>query len=75
MKRYRCKVPLLVERYDDEGYRAVGQMVTVPAGTVMEISDKLQLAAPPSVRLESKDGLWVEISPQTLKKHFEEVKQ
>lgn len=73
MKKYRCKVPLLVERYDDEGYWVPGQTVNVQVGTVMEISADLQIAAPPSVRLEGC-GMWLEIGLETLKKHFEEVK-
>lgn len=73
MKRYRCKVPLLVERYDDKGYCVVGQTVMVQVGTVMESSDRFLIAAPPSVRLEGC-GMWLEIGPETLKKHFEEVK-
>lgn len=72
MKKYCCKVPLLVERYDDEGYCMPGQTVTVQVGTVMAASDRLQIASPPSVRLEGC-GMWLEIGPETLKKHFEEV--
>ena len=52
MKKYRCKVPLLVERFADEGYWIPGQTVNVQVGTVMEISADLQIATPPSVRLE-----------------------
>ena len=73
MKKYRCKEPMMVERYDDEGYCLVGQTMTVQVGTVMEISANLEIAAPPSVRLEGC-GMWLEIGPETLKKHFEEVK-
>lgn len=73
MKKYRCKEPLVVDSYDEDGYRLYGQYITVPAGTVMKVSKELRLGAPPSVHLESKNGLWVEVSPETLKQHFEEV--
>lgn len=72
-RKYRCVKPLIVQRYDEEGYHMPGQAISVAPGTEFTKNGMLFLADPPAVRLEGADGLWMEIGPETLEAHFEEV--
>lgn len=72
-RKYRCVKPLVVQRYDEDGYHQPGQAITVEPGTELVKNGMLFLADPPAVRLEGPDGLWMEIGPETLAEHFEEV--
>lgn len=74
MRKYVCVKPLPLEQYDEEGYWMPGQAIIVEPGTELtESSRPLSLANPPAVRLERADGLWIEIYPDTLSKHFKEL--
>ena len=76
MKKYRCVKQLTMEQYDADGYWQPCKQITIAPGAVFCVSDKpLMIAAPPAVRLEAKDGLWVELMPDTLAEHFEEVQK
>lgn len=72
-KRYVCKKPLVVQRYDQDGFHMPGRAIVVEPGTELCKNGMLFLADPPAVRLEGVDGLWMEIAPNTLEEHFEEV--
>lgn len=75
MKRYRCVKPLTMERYDEEGYWQPCQRITVETGAEFGISQKpLMIAAAPAIRIEGANGLWVELLPETLAEHFEEIR-
>lgn len=72
-RKYRCSKVLVVQKYDEDGYWLPGQAITVEPGAELVKNGMLFLAEPPAVRLEGPDGLWMEISPETLAEHFEEV--
>ena len=76
MKTYRCVQPLTVEQYNTAGYWMPCQQITITPGKMLTVSSKpLIVAAPPYIRLEAKDGLWLELMPDTLAEHFKEVTQ
>ena len=72
-KKYRCIKPLTVPRYDEDGYWMGGQAIEIHHGTELVAGGPLFLAVPPAVRLSGPDGLWIEINPDTLRRHFQEV--
>lgn len=72
-KRYRCIEPMVIQQYDEDGYCMCGQAIEIKPGTELVAGGPLFLAAPPAVRLEGPNGLWLELHPDTLRKHFEEV--
>lgn len=74
MKIYRCKKTLITEQYNEEGYWQPCQRMEIKPGTVLQESRKpLQIGAAPCIRLENKE-IWLEIMPETLAEHFEEVR-
>lgn len=77
MVRYKCIKPLLLDRYDDDGFLEEENAVQIEVGEVFEVDsdtcDYLLIADKPALRLESTRH-WIEIYPDTLAEHFEEVK-
>lgn len=78
MKKYRCIKQFALDRYDDDGFFVPGAPMIVEEGSIFEEWsdnpwDYLIVAAPPAVHLENSDGIWIEIHPDTLALHFEEV--
>ena len=74
MKTYRCKKQMKVEQYNAEGYWQPCQLIEIAPGTVLQESSKpLQIAAAPCIRLENGE-IWLEVMPDTLQEHFEEVR-
>lgn len=74
MKIYKCKKTLIAEKYDDEGYWQPCKRMEIKPGTVLQESrEPLQIAAEPCIRLKNKE-IWLEITPETLAEHFEEVR-
>lgn len=73
MKKYRCKKRLLVEQYNAERYWMPCQQIEIRPGAVFQMSsDPLEIATAPGVRLQA-DNIWLEVYPDTLGEHFEEV--
>lgn len=72
MRKYRCIKAFSVPKYDKDGYRT-GEQVNVEPGMEFTKNGMLFLADPPAVRLEAADGTWIEIYPDKLEEHFEEV--
>lgn len=70
---YRCVKPLTVGQYNETGDRMPGQHIRIEPEMRLIKMGTLSLADPPAVRLEGPDGLWIEIYPDTLAEHFEEV--
>jgi hypothetical protein len=77
MKRYKCIKPLLLDRYDDNGFFEEENAALVEVGEVYEMEDNtcdyLLIANKPALRLENSRH-WIEIYPDTLAEHFEEMK-
>lgn len=76
MKHYRCKERFALDRYADDGGFVPGMPMIIEEG--MEFThdphDYLFIARPPAVHLEAvHDDLWIEIHPDTMALHFEEV--
>lgn len=74
MKNYICIKPLQLECYDDDGFVVENKYFWVSKGEVLQRSDgKFRcVGGNDSIRLEN-DNQWLEISPETLKEHFEEM--
>lgn len=72
-RKYRCIKPIAVQRYDEDGYWMPDQAFVVEPGAEFTKNGMLFVASPPAVRLEGADGLWMEIHPDALVEHFEEV--
>ena len=77
MKRYKCIKPLFLDRYDDNGFLEEEDAMVIEVGEVYEVDDDtcdyLLIADKPALRLENERH-WIEIYPDTLAEHFEEVK-
>ena len=54
-------------------FKMSGKAIEIKPGTELVAGGTLFLAAPPAVRLEGPNGLWIEIHPDTLRRHFQEV--
>ena len=73
MKIYRCKKALMAEQYNADRYWVPCQPIEIKEGTVLQVSsDPLEIATAPAIRLKT-DEYWVEVYPDTLAEHFEEV--
>ena len=77
MKRYKCIKPLLLDRYDDNGFFEEENALQIEVGEVYEMDDDtcdyLLIASKPALRLKNARR-WIEIYPDTLAEHFEEMK-
>ena len=77
MKRYKCIKPLLLDSYDDDGFLEEENAMQIEVGEVYEMDDDtcdyLLIASKPALRLENARN-WIEIYPDTLAEHFEELK-
>lgn len=80
MKKYRCIKPIALDFYDEDGGYAERQLL-VNIGDIYEYDEKspdpLEIACEPAVHLHSArsgERDWIEIYPDTLTEHFEEMK-
>lgn len=74
MKNYICIKPLQLECYDNDGFVVENKYVEIGKGEVFQ-DDELKfrcVGGEDSIRLEN-DTQWIEITPETLKEHFEEI--
>lgn len=79
MKTYRCKKQLMLDKYDDDGFLIENEVAFVEVGEIFETCEDydLYIACKPAIHLElvhENIRTWIEISPETLAEHFEEVK-
>jgi hypothetical protein len=78
MKQYKCTKPLLLDRYDDNGFLEEEDAMLIEVGEIYDIDDDtcdyLLVANKPALRLENERH-WIEIYPDTLAEHFKEVKE
>ena len=74
MKNYICKKALSIEMFDGNGF-SVEEILDIQKGEKFQSSDDRFrcVGGPDTVRLDSDDGTWVEISRETLNEHFEET--
>lgn len=69
-----CKNGFEIDKYDDDGF-STGRCMNIKKGTKFCLSDDKYriIGGSDTVRLDSEGGIWLEISPDTLNKYFEEV--
>ncbi len=80
MKRYKCKKALVLDCCDDDGFLIENKQHVVMVGDIYEYDEENQepliTAAKPAVHLErrrKKSYDYIEIYPETLAEHFEEL--
>lgn len=71
---YKCKKPLTVSKYDDNGFFIENDVINIKVGTIFEVSEteNLFIAAKPAIRLENS-SCWIEVYPETLELYFEKI--
>ena len=80
MKKFKCIKPLILDKYDDDGFLLENEQAIVDIGEVYETcedyNERLFVACKPAIHLErvhENIDSWIEIYPETLKEYFEEV--
>lgn len=80
MKKYKCKKPLILDKYDDDGFLIENEQAIVEIGEVFETceeyEERLLVICKPAIHLEKVHEnicSWIEIYPETLAEHFEEM--
>ena len=71
--KYKCINEFYIEIYDEE-WNPTGEYRTIPAGTVWEL-DEYTNNIGGEVHLDNDDEGWIEISRDTFKECFEEVRK
>lgn len=71
MAEYICVKELCLETYDNDGFRVENEFAFVDVGEVFQESEERFrcVGGQDSIRLEN-DTQWIEISKETLAKHF-----
>lgn len=72
MTKYRLKQDIELDEYDDDGF-STGEVMYVDAGQVFQISDDpfRIVGGLDTIHLESKNGGWMEITPERFAEWFE----
>lgn len=74
MKRYKCKKPFCVEKYDDDGFVIENDDVVIDKGKIYELDESGNTIIGGEVHLDSvDDGSWLEITKERLEEYFEEL--
>ena len=74
MKRYKCKKPFCVEKYDDDGFLIENSGVVIDEGKIYELEESGYTIIGGEVHLDSvDDGSWLEITKERLEEYFEEL--
>ena len=80
MKKYKCIKPLILDKYDDDGFLIENEQAIVDIDEIYETcqdyDEHLLVACKPAIHLErvhENIDSWIEIYPETLKEYFEEV--
>lgn len=71
---YKCIKGFSLEEYDDDGFTIENKYVDIEKGSNWFIPDDADYRfIGGEVRLENEEGVWIEITTDTLKEHFEKV--
>ena len=74
MKIYRCKQPMFLAKYDDNGFLIENKSIKVEVGEEFELEESPSRIIGGTVHLDRVDGKrWLEMDETTLKEYFEEV--
>lgn len=74
MKRYKCKKPFCVEKYDDDGFLIENDVVVIDKGKIYELDESGNTIIGGEVHLDSvDDGSWLEITKERLEEYFEKL--
>lgn len=74
MKRYKCKKPFCVEKYDDDGFLIENDVVVIDKGKIYEFDESGNTIIGGEVHLDSfDDGSWLEITKEHLEEYFDEL--
>lgn len=72
MKRYKCKKPFCVDKYDDDGFMIENSVVVIDEGKIYELDDSDHTIIGGEVHLDSiDDGSWLEITKEILEEYFD----
>lgn len=75
---YKCIKPLLLDRYDGNGFLEEENAMQIEVGEIFEVDeedcDYLLIADKPALRLENARR-WIEIYPDTLAEYFERIEE
>ena len=74
MKRFKCKKPFCVDKYDDDGFCIENETIVIEEGKLYEVnkSGYMMIGGKDHVHLDAvDDGSWLEITKDTLKECFE----
>ena len=74
MKRFKCKKPFCVDKYDDDGFCIENETIVIEEGKLYELnkSGYMMIGGKDHVHLDAvDDGSWLEITKDTLKECFE----
>lgn len=77
MKRYKCKKPFCVDKYDDDGFLVENDSIVIEEGTIYESDESghMMIGGEDHVHLYSVEGgSWVEITKECLEEYFEEIR-
>lgn len=75
--KYKCIKPLLLDRYDENGFLEEDNAMQIEVGEIFEADedcDYLLIADKPALRLENARR-WIEIYPDTLAEYFERIEE
>ena len=76
VKKYKCKIPLIIERCDDDGFHVENKYAKVKQGSVWNLNEESFRVIGGEIRLTRrtpKTETWIEISKNSFEKHFEIV--
>lgn len=72
---YKCIKGFSLEKCDDDGFTIENKYVDIEKGSNWFIPDNADYRfIGGEVRLENEEGVWIEITTDTLKEHFEYVR-
>ncbi|MFR1834227.1 MAG: hypothetical protein ACLSX5_13885 [Lachnospiraceae bacterium] len=74
MKRYKCKKPFCVEKYDADGFLIENSGVVIDEGKIYELEESGYTIIGGEVHLDSvDDSSWLEITKECLEEYFDEL--
>lgn len=74
IKPYKCVKGVALEKCDDDGFTLDGEHEVIEEDSIWHIpEDKDYRLIGGEIRLEDKEGRWIEICKETLKEHFQEM--
>lgn len=75
--KYKCVKPFSVQNYDADGYSIDNSYTNVDKDSVWEqdASEFRMVGANDTIRLESEQGAWLEVTAETFSAKFEPCKE